>query len=208
MVVYKECIKDVLSRIYLEGISYNGKPPQRYWEAKQALERLDKTCLTVNSSSDPNSPIGWRRNNCPILIVGKKNYRLKFAYTKQQLNNGEILVTVDEVADGNGNILTEKVNRVKGMKIRLSESELMQILSECTKRVLKEEIDKSIRDSYMAKPKGKGRLNDWEISNILRSVISKMVSNEQISMDDATMLLHYGLYNNDCYSHYSDTFHK
>lgn len=95
MVVCNECIKNVLNRIFLEGVARFGEPPQIYWDAIHALEQLDKTCLTINSTSDPNSPIGWRRNNYPILVVGKKNNKLKFSYTKKGLNNGKILITVE-----------------------------------------------------------------------------------------------------------------
>lgn len=146
MVVCNECIKDVLSRIYLEGIARNGMPPQIYWEAKQALDRLDKTCLTVYSNSDPNCPVGWRINNYPILTVGKKNSRLKFSYTKECIDN-EILVIVEEVADTYGNILTEdiynkeiKTNTMNTNKnvIRLTESNLRGIIAESVKQVLSE----------------------------------------------------------------------
>ena len=141
MVVYKECIKNVLSRIFLEGVARDGRPPQIYGEAKQALERLDKTCLTVNSNSDPYSPLGWRRNNYPILVVGRNNNRLKFTYTKKQLNNGEILVTVDEVADAYGNILTESIQPkiIKNTNsIRLTEAQFKRMLTECITKIINE----------------------------------------------------------------------
>ena len=57
------------------------------------------------------------------------------------------------------------------------------------------------KDSYQAKPKNKGRLNDWEIFNILTTIVTNMVADKRISKEDGEMLLHYGLYNNDCYSH-------
>lgn len=149
MVVYKGCIKNVLSRIYLEGVAYYGEPPQIYWDAKQALERLDNTCLTVNSNSDPNSPLGWRIKNYPILVVGKKNNKLKFSYTKKQLNNGDILIVVEEVADAYGNILTENKlkylnNTMKTNKkvIRLTESDLHNMIEEAVKTTLNEAFGK------------------------------------------------------------------
>lgn len=143
MVVCNECIKNVLNRIFLEGVARFGEPPQIYWDAIHALEQLDKTCLTINSTSDPNSPIGWRRNNYPILVVGKKNNKLKFSYTKKGLNSGKILITVEEVADVYGNILTENNNNnnnIKNMKqrIRLSESDLHRLIKESVKQVLTE----------------------------------------------------------------------
>ena len=142
MVVCNECIKNVLNRIFLEWVARYGEPPQIYWDAIHALEQLDKTCLTVNSTSDPNSPIGWRRNNYPILIVGKKNNKLKFSYTKKRLNNGDILIMVEEIADVYGNILTENNNNnnIKNMKqvIRLTESDLHRVIKESVNNILSE----------------------------------------------------------------------
>ncbi len=142
MVQWSNTIENVLSRIYLEGIARNSTPPQLYYEAKQALGKLDKTCVTVNSNSDPNSPVGWRRNNYPILVVGKKNDRLKFTYPKKQLNNGEILIIVDEAAYAYGNILTENIwqnsKRSKKKVIKLTETQFKQMLVECITKMINE----------------------------------------------------------------------
>ena len=141
MVIWSNTVENVLSRIFLEGVARDGRPPQIYGEVKQALERLDKTCLTVNSNSDPYSPLGWRRNNSPILVVGKKNNRLKFTYTKKQLNNGETLIIVEEVADAYGNILTEsylpKSNETPNV-IRLTEAQFKMMLTECITKIINE----------------------------------------------------------------------
>lgn len=147
MIIWSNSVENVLSRIYLEGVARNGRPPQIYVEAIQALAKLDKTCLTVNSNSDPNCPVGWRRNNYPLITVGKKSNKLKFSYTKEYVDNGVILVIVEEVADAYGNILTEDIyNTDKKTKImntykkvvRLTESQLHNIISESVKSVLNE----------------------------------------------------------------------
>ena len=146
MVIYNNSIKAVLSRIYLEGIARNGEAPSIYWDAKEALENLDKTCLTVYSKSDAYCPLGWRRNNYPLLRVGY----LRFSYTKEQLDNGEILIKIEEVADSNGNILTENIsnkvikprNNISKMKtnknvLRLTESQFHKMLVECISKIMK-----------------------------------------------------------------------
>lgn len=181
MVVYKGCIKNVLSRIYLEGVAYYGEPPQIYWDAKQALERLDNTCLTVNSNSDPNSPLGWRIKNYPILVVGKKNNKLKFSYTKKQLNNGDILIVVEEVADAYGNILTENKlkylnNTMKTNKkvIRLTESDLHNIINEAVKEALNELDPRtyaSAAEKAMIKSNGIGDKNYNRINKFRQAAI-------------------------------------
>lgn len=82
--------------------------------------------------------------------------------------------------------------------LRLSENQFKNFLSNCIENVLKEVVEK---DSYQAKPKKKGRLNDWEISNILHTIVTELISAKRITPEDGEMLLYYGLYNNDCFSH-------
>lgn len=98
MVLWSNSVEAVLCRVYLECIARNGEAPSIYWDAKEALENLDKTCLTVYPKSDAYCPLGWRRKNYPLLRVGY----LRFSYTKEQLDNGEILIKIEEVADSNG----------------------------------------------------------------------------------------------------------
>lgn len=140
MVILSNTVENVLSRIFLEGIARNGRSPQIYGEAMQALERLDKTCLTVNANSNPYSPLGWRRNNSSILVVGEKHNILRFSYTKEKLN-GETLITVEEVADAYGNILTEsyqpKYNERPNV-IRLTEAQFKMMLTECITKIINE----------------------------------------------------------------------
>ena len=80
--------------------------------------------------------------------------------------------------------------------VKLTESELKKMIVKSILETIEER-----KDSYQAKPKNKGRLNDWEIFNILTTIVSNMVADKRISKEDGEMLLHYGLYNNDCYSH-------
>lgn len=86
--------------------------------------------------------------------------------------------------------------------LRLNESQFMRLLIESVRRTLSGLTDADIKkSSYEAKPKKDARLNDWEIMHILVSVISNMIAAKKISKEDGEMLLHYGLYNNDCYTH-------
>lgn len=146
MVLWSNTIENVLSRIYLEGIAYNGKAPQLYWDAKEALEQLDKTCLTVNSTTDPYCPLNQRIENYPIIVVGKNKTRLKFSYTKKQLSNGEVLIVVEEVANAYGRILTE--NYDSKQIIRLTKSELRAIIKESVRTILKEHTYNRLQNIY------------------------------------------------------------
>ena len=83
--------------------------------------------------------------------------------------------------------------------VRLTEGELIEVISDGVKMVLKEVA--LGKDSYQAKPKKGGRLNDWELMHILTTIISSMIADKRVSKEDGEMLLHYALYNNDCYSH-------
>lgn len=101
MVIVNETIKNVLHRIFLIGIAYNGRIPQLYTQAMSELDNLDFSVLSTNASAVNNAPFAWVRNRMLVLRVGK----LMFSYTKQNIN-GETLVIVDEVAE-NGIIVTE-----------------------------------------------------------------------------------------------------
>lgn len=90
-------------------------------------------------------------------------------------------------------------SKVRRNVIRLTESMLKAIIAESVNGILKEiTLEK---DSYQAKPKNGGRLNDWELMHILTTIVSSMISDKRVSKEDGEMLLHYALYNNDCYSH-------
>ena len=83
--------------------------------------------------------------------------------------------------------------------VRITEAKIRKIVEESVKGILKEVA--LGKDSYQAKPKNGGRLNDWEIMNILTTLVSSMIADKRVSKEDGEMLLHYALYNNDCYSH-------
>lgn len=100
-----------------------------------------------------------------------------------------------------GNVKNMRTNesKVRRNVIRLTESMLKAIIAESVNGILKEiTLEK---DSYQAKPKNGGRLNDWELMHILTTIVSSMISDKRVSKEDGEMLLHYALYNNDCYSH-------
>lgn len=86
--------------------------------------------------------------------------------------------------------------------LRISESKLKQVIYESIVSVLRYPLKETIeKDSYQAKPKKEGRLNDWEINNIFGKIVSELVCSKRITPEDGEMLLYYGLYNNDCVSH-------
>ena len=80
--------------------------------------------------------------------------------------------------------------------IRITESKLKDIIIESIMETIED-----MKDSYQAKPKNNGRLNDWELFNILTTIVSNMVNDKRIPKEDGEMLLYYGLYNNDCFTH-------
>ena len=90
-------------------------------------------------------------------------------------------------------------SKQKKQVIRLNEYQFKGLIEEGVKMVLNEL--RLGKDSYQAKPKNGGRLNDWEIMNILSTLVSSMIADRRISEEDGEMLLYYALYNNDCYTH-------
>lgn len=108
MVIISNEVENVLDRIFLVGIAYNGNIPTLYTKAKSAILNLDKTPSNVYASSVNNAPYAWKRDNLLVLVVGK----LMFSYEKNTLKDGSIGIVVHEVAE-NGRIVTEMQNRVK-----------------------------------------------------------------------------------------------
>ena len=108
MVIISNEVENVLDRIFLVGIAYNGNIPTLYTKAKSAILNLDKTLSNVYASSVNNAPYAWKRDNLLVLVVGK----LMFSYEKNTLKDGSIGIVVHEVAE-NGRIITEMQNRVK-----------------------------------------------------------------------------------------------
>ena len=108
MVIVSDEIENVLDRIFLVGIAYNGSIPPLYTKAKSAILNLDKSSLNVYASSVNNAPFSWKRDNLSVLIVDN----LMFSYEKNTLKDGSIGVIVHEIAE-NGVIVTEKHDRIK-----------------------------------------------------------------------------------------------
>ena len=103
MVVISDDVLNVLNRIFLVGIAYNGRIPNIYGNIISKIENLDKSVGNVFASSVNNSPFAWRRDNLLVLVVGK----YMFSYEKKPLKDGSIGVVVHEVAE-NGKIVTEE----------------------------------------------------------------------------------------------------
>ena len=104
MVIASNEVENVLNRIFLVGIAYNGQIPPLYTKAQTAILNLDKTVANVYASSVANAPYAWKRDNVLVLVVGK----LMFSYFKKIKKNGDIIIVVDEVAE-NGRIVTEEI---------------------------------------------------------------------------------------------------
>lgn len=168
----------------------------------QTVEWLRKYCWELNNiagtsdfSECPRTPNGnyiWECDNNMGKLV------LQVIHT----TSNPIVVVIDEDLASRVAPFTLVDNKIykknKSTKIRLTESQFKKFLSNCIENVLKEVVEK---DSYQAKPKKKGRLNDWEISNILHTIVTELISAKRITPEDGEMLLYYGLYNNDCFSH-------
>ena len=110
MVIYSNEVENVLDRIFLVGVAYNGQIPPLYTKAKTAILNLDKTVSNVYASSVNNAPFAWKRDNVLVLVVGK----LMFSYLKKINKDGNIIIVVDEVAE-NGRIVTEREKKIKAI---------------------------------------------------------------------------------------------
>ena len=105
MVVYSREVLNVLDRIFLVGIAYDGRIPPLYSKIKTAILNLDKSVMNVFASSVNNAPYAWKREDLLVLVVGK----YMFSYEKYEDEN---LVIVHEVAE-NGRIVTEREDKIK-----------------------------------------------------------------------------------------------
>ena len=103
MVVISDDVLNVLNRIFLVGIAYNGRIPNMYGSIISKIESLDNTVGNVFASAVNNAPFAWKRDNLLVLIVGK----YMFSYEKKPLKDGSVGVVVYEVAE-NGRIVTEE----------------------------------------------------------------------------------------------------
>ena len=110
MVITSNEVENVLNRIFLVGIAYNGQIPPLYTKAQTAILNLDKTVANVYASSVANAPYAWKRDNVLVLVVGK----LMFSYLRKTNKNGDIIIVVDEVAE-NGQIVTEREKKIKAI---------------------------------------------------------------------------------------------
>ena len=110
MVITSNEVENVLNRIFLVGIAYNGQIPSLYTKAQTAILNLDKTVANVYASSVSNAPYAWKRDNVLVLVVGK----LMFSYFRKTNKNGDIIIVVDEVAE-NGQIVTEREKKIKAI---------------------------------------------------------------------------------------------
>ena len=163
MVVTSEDVRNVLNRIYLVGIAYNGKPPKIYFDCIEAIENLDKSIENVYAKSLQNVPFAWKRDNMLVCKVGK----YCFSYVKFNIGD-EIIISVEEVAE-NGIIITENKNNniMKNTKntIRLTESQLHTFIKECVKRVLNE-VTLGGESLHGYSPK------DWNAMKVVRRGVS------------------------------------
>lgn len=109
MVILSREVENVLDRIFLVGIAYNGKIPPLYSKAKATLLNLDKSVANIYAPSVNNALFAWKRDNLLVLVVGK----YMFSYEKNTLKDGSVGVIVHEVAE-NGRIVTEE-KRIKSI---------------------------------------------------------------------------------------------
>lgn len=102
MVLINNDVENVLNRIFLVGIGYNGKIPPLYAKARNKILQLDKTITSTNASAVNNAPFAWKRDKMLVLVVGN----LMFSYRRKTARNSDVVIIVEEVAQ-NGKILTE-----------------------------------------------------------------------------------------------------
>ena len=119
MVIISNEVLNVLNRIFLVGIAYNGRIPNLYGSIITKIENLGKSVANVYASSVNNAPYAWKRENLLVLVVGK----YMFSYNKFDDDN---LVIVHEVAE-NGRIVTE-------------EKRIRNIIKETIEKYLKENL--------------------------------------------------------------------
>ena len=123
MVIASNEVENVLNRIFLVGIAYNGQIPPLYTKAQTAILNLDKTIVNVYASSVANAPYAWKRDNVLVLVVGK----LMFSYFRKTNKNGDIIIVVNEVAES-GQIVTEREKKIKAIIRETIEQYLKQYL--------------------------------------------------------------------------------
>ena len=103
MVILSNEVENVLNRIFLVGVAYQGNIPTLYGKVRTALLNLDKTVLNVYATAVNNAPFAWKRDNYLVLVIGK----FMFSYEKKPLKDGGVGVVVYEVAE-NGQVVMEQ----------------------------------------------------------------------------------------------------
>lgn len=168
----------------------------------QTVEWLRKYCWELNNIAGTSDFSEYPRTPNGNYIWECDNNMGKLILQVIHSTSNTIVVVIDEDLASRVapfTLVDNKIyNKNKNTKIRLTETQFKEFLSNCIEKVLKEVIEK---DSYQARPKRKGRLNDWEIQNIFSRIVSDLVCAKRIKPEDGEMLLYYGLYNNDCVSH-------
>ena len=114
MVIINDSVLNVLNRIYLDSITHKGYAPDLYFEAIDALNRLDTSVLSVYANSVNNAPFNWKRENGLVLRV----QHLLFLYQKEIDKYNNKIIIVHEIAE-NGMIVTEELNKVISLITRV-----------------------------------------------------------------------------------------
>lgn len=176
--------------------------PWMYARFLQTVEWLRKYCWELNNIAGTSDFSEYPRTPNGNYIWECDNNMGKLILQVIHSTSNTIVVVIDEDLTSRVSPFTLVEHKYKkGEKrttIRLTENQFKNFLSGCIKDVLNEVIEK---DSFQAKPKKEGRLNDWEINNIFGRIVSELVCSKRITPEDGEMLLYYGLYNNDCVSH-------
>lgn len=179
MVIFSKEVQNVLNELYFSEFAKNVSTP-RYYVIKEKLLNLDKSYINRRRGRYP----AWAQGGMLEIQIGSHIFGYSWDGTT---------IYIEEY-------FKEKAveNQQTQQIIRLTETEFNEILTQSIREVIKEEFDYS-KTSYQAKPKSNGGLNDWELFRILSTIIGELVSDEKITKEDGQMLLHYALYNNDCW---------
>ena len=102
MVVISRDFRNVVNRIFFNGIAYNGSFSLLYSAIIKAFDNLDKSISNIYVKSVNNALYVWKQGNMLVLRIGN----LMFSYLKVQGLQGETVVAVHEVFENN-QIVTE-----------------------------------------------------------------------------------------------------
>lgn len=122
-------VRNILNRIYLDGIGRYGYPPSVYSSLINSIEYLPEKSIHIKALSVSNAPFAWKRDN---LYVLKASNHYMFSYMIfADVKTGEDVCAIYEIAK-DGRILTES-NMSYSQKEMLYES-IMQDISRIVKR--------------------------------------------------------------------------